>query len=103
MIVKIKVLFWYPVSVIDHKLSVDTAPVPLAYIEDDLVFHILRYTCLILRMYLRLKFAVSVSRYFNTNLAYTGTQSFLAMTVTAVVGSLVLNVIQLVVYLEFVG
>ena len=27
MIVKIKVLFGYPVSVIDHKLSIDTAPV----------------------------------------------------------------------------
>ncbi len=27
LIVKIKMLFWYPVTIINHKLSIDTAPV----------------------------------------------------------------------------
>ena len=27
LIVKMKMLFWYPVAIIDHKLSIDSAPV----------------------------------------------------------------------------
>ena len=63
---------------------------------DDLVLHILRYACLILRQYLRLKFAVSVTGDFDIHFTHTGTQSFLAVTVTAIVSFLVLHVIRLI-------
>jgi len=62
----------------------------------DLVLHILWNACLVLRQYLMLKIAVSVTRYININFPHACTQNFLAVNVTTVVCSFVLHIIRLI-------
>ena len=51
---------------------------------------------MILKQYLSLKFVVSVTRNFDIHFAHTGTQSFLAVPIMAIVSFLVLNGIRFI-------